>query len=173
MNLLTYWVLHNIPYLNDPSKAEQAQSGSRLREMNLYSEIVRDTSINTVSTPKYHPLFFSPPSKGEKDTQITDSFRRTCRLVCLKPCVKELLSPPAGGRGILPCGIKSAIFSGWSEIPQGEGEGDLFSSLPASSRRADRQTLILREQAGQQLLRDKNGTSFGKIESGSHWTTPL
>ncbi len=68
--------------------------------MNLYSEIVRDTSINTVSTPKYHPLFFSPPhdksgfstSKGEKDisdTRISDSFRRPCGQVCLKPCFQE------------------------------------------------------------------------------------
>ena len=99
-------VLHNIPYLNDPSKAEQAQpgsrlvlSGSRLREMNLYSEMVRDTSINAVSTPKYHPLpacsrpteglagFFLPSAgsrtgiEGEKDisdTRISDSFRRPC-----------------------------------------------------------------------------------------------
>ncbi len=90
-------VLHNIQYLNDPSKAEQAQPGSRLvlsssrlREMNLYLEIVRDTSINPVkqigdlparqchsggaslfhranmvSTPKYHPLpACSRPTEG-------------------------------------------------------------------------------------------------------------
>jgi len=70
--LYQFLVLHNIPYLNDPSKAEQAQpgsrlvlSGSRLREMNLYSEMVRDTSINAVSTPKYHPLpACSRPTEG-------------------------------------------------------------------------------------------------------------
>ncbi|MBC8175635.1 MAG: hypothetical protein H8E82_08310 [Candidatus Marinimicrobia bacterium] len=117
--------------------------------MNFYSEIVRDTNIYTVSTPKYHPLFFSPPhdksgfstSKGEKDisdTRISDSFRRPCLpalilreqaggQVCLKPCFQELLS--LDGRGILPCGIKSVIFSDKSEIPQGEGEGDLFSAV--------------------------------------------
>jgi len=96
-------VLHNIPYLNDSSKAEQAQPGSRLREMNLYSEIVRDTSINpvkqigdlparqchsggallfhrvnVVSTPKYHPLFsFSPPPVVGQASRG----RRSCREV--------------------------------------------------------------------------------------------
>ena len=130
--------LHNIPYLNDPSKAEQVLSGSILREMNLYLEIIRNTSINpvkkigdlaslfhrvnTLSTPKYHPLFSFSPVEGEKvlpGSHISNSYCRPClhalillpALIlreqagreqaggqnCLKPCYQELLSP--GGRG--------------------------------------------------------------------------
>ena len=168
--------------------------------MNLYSEIVRDTSINpvkqigdlaslfhrvnTVSTQKYHPLFFSPPhdksgfstSKGEKDisdTRISDYFRRPYGQDCLKPRFQELFSPPAGGRGILPCGISDLSEKITDFIPQGEGEGDLFSFLPASLPHAVRgwQALILSEQVGQQFIRNKNDVSFSKIESDSHWTT--
>ena len=80
----------------------------------------------------------------------------------MKPRYQELLSPPAGGRGILPCGISDQSEKIADFIPQGEGEGDLFSSLPA---------LILRDQAGQQFFHNKNNESFSKIESDSHWTT--
>jgi len=85
-NLNNFIVLHHIPYLNDSSKAEQAQPGSRLREMNLYSEIIRDTSINTVSIPTYHPLFsFSPPSVAGQASRG----RRSCREVTAQTLIAD------------------------------------------------------------------------------------
>ncbi len=120
---------------------------------------------NMVSTPKYHPLpacsrpteglagFFLPSAgsrtgiEGEKDisdTRISDSFRRPCGQVCLKPYFQELLSPPAGGRGK-------------------KVRGNLFFSLPA---------LILRELVGQEFHFNKSYESFYKIKPGSHWTSP-
>ena len=121
--------------------------------MNLYSEIVRDTSINTLSTPKYHPLFFSPPhdksgfstSKGEKDisdTRISDSFRRPCVRVYLKPCFQGLLS--LDGRGILPCGISDKSEKIADFIPQGEGEGDLFSAVSSQQKRRELTRVLVR-----------------------------
>jgi len=71
----------------------------------------------------------------------------------LKPRYQELLSPPAGGRGILPCGISDQSEKIADFIPQGEGEGDLFSYLPA-----------LREQVCQQFHSNKSYESFCKIE---------
>ena len=164
--------------------------------MNLYSEIIRDTSINTVSTQKYHPLpacsllgragrFFSPPhdksgfstSKGEKDisdTRISDYFRRPYGQDCLKPRFQELFSPPAGGRGILPCGISDLSEKITDFIPQGEGEGDLFSSLTASLPHPN-----CREQAGPifpslpspkiPTCRGRGGLNFSSLRSGCRW----
>ncbi|MBC8175112.1 MAG: GIY-YIG nuclease family protein [Candidatus Marinimicrobia bacterium] len=54
-------------------------SGSRLRKMDFYTKITRDTSIKTVSIPKYHPLFSFSPIKGEKvlpGSHISDSYCR-------------------------------------------------------------------------------------------------
>ena len=126
--------------------------------MNLYSEIVRDTSINPVkqigdlparqchsggaslfhranmvSTPKYHPLpACSRPTEG----------------------LAGFFLPSAGSR----TGI--------------EGEKDISDTrISDSFRRPCLPALILREQTGQQFLHNKNNESFSKIESDSHWTT--